>query len=96
MIYILFFRFRPVFKHFSKEIDTFSTFALYKQDTSKMTTDDIIKHIQESRRYICRNYYNSLYFLEAKCELKTMFVNNILSTIFCQQCLVVIFFMFFN
>ena len=50
--------FRPVFKPYTVELDTYSDFVIYKQEGNKLSEEDLIKQLQDLKR--CVRY---LYFL---------------------------------
>ena len=42
---------RPLFRKFSQELDTTADFVIYKAESSRMCEEEIIKQLQDLRRY---------------------------------------------
>ena len=42
--------FRPVFKPYSLELDTYSDFVLYRTESNKILEEDLIKQLQDLKR----------------------------------------------
>ena len=42
--------FRPVFKPFTVELDTYSDFAMYRAESGKTSDEELIKHLQDIRK----------------------------------------------
>ena len=44
---------RPVFKPYTVELDTYSDFVIYRQEGNKLSEEDLIKQLQDLKRYVC-------------------------------------------
>ncbi len=43
--------FRPVFKPYTVELDTYSDFVIYKQEANKLSEEDLLKALQDYKKY---------------------------------------------
>ena len=46
---------RPVFKPYTQELDTYSDFVLYKQEGSRISEEDLIKHLQDIKKWVSQS-----------------------------------------